>query len=168
MTEAIAHFGRSERTLRRWVDQGRIEARREGGRVLLLVHTGKADTDRPAAAAPDRTETADIMADITPAELARLREELEGWKAEAERAAREGVELWDKWSQAQEEIARWKATAERWEAVAGERQAVIDYLRSEARNAWAALATALAKIPAIEAGESRPEGRRRWWEFWKG
>lgn len=73
MTEAVAIFGKSERTLRRWVEEGRIEARRERGRVLLLVHVTKTAGDRPPGHAPDRTETADI----TPAELAELKTRLE-------------------------------------------------------------------------------------------
>lgn len=114
MTEAIAIFGKSERTLRRWVEDGRIEARRERGRVLLLVHVGKADTNRTTAAAPDRTESADI----TPAELAELKTRLE-------------------------EVTRQR-----------------DYLEQ-------ALAAAMSKIPAIEAGAESKTPARPWWKFWK-
>jgi hypothetical protein len=154
MADAAHHFRISERTLRRRIDAGQFQTHRDGGRVLVLVHNladKESDTADKATAGADRgpalseLEALRAEAEKLRGELAAAKVEAEDWRATADRLSQEGAGLWD-------QLAEARAQGERWEAVAGERQRSIERLEEERRNGWAALAAALSKIPAIEAG----------------
>lgn len=65
VSEAVARTGRAERTIRRWIDDGSIEHKRQAGRVLVWVPS--------PAAAPDVAVTQQLaLLDRQEAMLQRL------------------------------------------------------------------------------------------------
>jgi len=162
--DAARLLGVTERTIRRQIAQGKLSSRHdEGGRTLVRVTvtdatdvTGDAASDVPVTNVSDTPVTT-----VTPTpdagELSRLRAEVERLRIEVEAL--------------RVELATARAEAREWRARAEERQAAIDRLEADKeraeedrRNAWAALATTLAKIPQLEAKSGEPA--RPWWKFW--
>lgn len=77
--EAVAHFDRNERTIRRWIKRGTIRHKNEGGRALVLVYAlSDKGPDRQPDIGPDTDRPGP---DITPAELVRLKAEVEKLEA---------------------------------------------------------------------------------------
>lgn len=88
--EAVAHFDRNERTIRRWIKRGTIRHKNEGGRALVLVYALSdkgpdrqpdigPDTDRPGPDAAEleaiRGENRELRARLE--EVSRQRDYLE-------------------------------------------------------------------------------------------
>jgi hypothetical protein len=83
ITEAVAESGKSERTIRRWIADGRLANRREGGRVLVNLADIDPDIEQATPATPD---TSGALSDCQ-AKVAQLEAVLAQVEGERDRLA---------------------------------------------------------------------------------
>lgn len=160
MPEAVAHFGRSERTLRRWMDRGQLRHKNEGGRALVFI-TALPDT-APDSAGPE-PDIAPDAAPVTPdkgpdsdrptpdsppdpAEVAQLRADLASAQAALAEVRNE------------RDFLR--------QALATSMQTQQQLIEGQARDAGSQSAQSQAGEVGADPGRSG-DRRRRWWEFWR-
>lgn len=136
VSEAVAKTGKSERTIRRWIQEGALETTRRGGALLVWIPT--------PAAAPDTTVTQQLALIERQAELLERLTQQQAHLA-AEQAERQAAPLREK--------------IERQEATIREQDQELGRLREVERELTAELERL---APPGEAPAGRPWWRR-WW-----
>jgi len=80
--EAVSHFGKSERTLYRWSDAGKIETKLEDNRTLVFVPDPEPDPDKVPPEVVKLQSQVDLLQtklDILTSQLADVQKDRENW-----------------------------------------------------------------------------------------